>query len=212
MPIRELGVILMLRAIRKPSGSTIQIVSWLALPAILSLAPGCSGSADKKPKASTAVAQSAPAQDAEETDAAPAQPPKKQPKKAVEKKPAEPELPAPSTADVTKWKADDLNAALVRKDVKFIMGAMFFGMKQMNSAKSAADLDGLLQKVAKLKDDPAPEVPIPAGLLAEADTDEPADAAAKHGAPAAAAAAATPKRGGSPFRMGGMRRGGDGGK
>ena len=81
-----------------------------------------------------------------------------------------------------------------------------------DDAKRAEDLDSLVKKVARLTDDPVPEVPIPAGAFAEADTDEPLDTAAKPGTTAAASAAAASKRSGSPFRMGGARRGGDGGK
>jgi hypothetical protein len=184
----------------------MQIAAWLALPASLFLAAGCGGGSDKKPKQSTTVAQNEQGKD-EETDAAPP-PVKKKPKAA--QKPAAPEPPAASTTDVRKWNIDDLNAALARKDVQFVFGVLFFGMSKPNDAKRAQELDSLVQKVARLKDDPVPEVPIPAGAFAEADT-EPLDAAAKTATTAAApGAAAGPRRSGSPFR-GGARRG-DGGK
>jgi len=183
-------------------------MAWLTLPAILFLAAGCGGG-DKKPKQSTTVAQTEQGQD-EEKDAAPP-PPVKKKQKAVEK-PAEPEPPAASTTDVKKWNVDDLNAALLRKDVQFVLGAVFYGLNKPNDAKRAEDLDSLVKKVGRWKDDPVPEVPIPAGALAEADS-EPLDSAATPATAADAPAAAASKRPGSPLRMGGLRPGrGEGGK
>jgi hypothetical protein len=184
-------------------------MAWLALPAILFLTTGCGGGTDKKPKQSTSVAQTEQGQD-EEKDAAPP-PPVKKKAKAVEK-PAEPAPLAASKADVKKWNLDDLNAALLRKDVQFVFGVMFYGMSKPNDAKRAEELDALVKKVARLKDDPVAEVPIPPGAFVDVDTDEPLDAAAKTGTTAAAPAATGPRPTGMPFR-GGLRRGrGDGGK
>jgi hypothetical protein len=193
---------------------TLWIAAWLSLPAIALLATGCGGGSDKKPKQSTATAQN-DSQD-EEKDAPAAAPPPRKKQKAVAAKPAEPEAPAASTTDVTKWKGDDLNAALLRKDVGFIGAVVYYSAAKPNDAKRAEELDSLAKKVARLKDDPVPEVPIPAGAFAAADPD-PLDDTAKPGTTAAAAPAGKGPGGrmGGPFRMGGggrASRGGDGGK
>jgi len=188
------------------------VAAWLSLPAIALLAAGCGGGSDKKPKQSTAQAQN-DSQD-EEKDA-PAPPPKKK-QKAVAVKVADPEAPAPSTTDVRRWKSEDLNAALIRKDVMFVAGVLFYSASKPNDAKRAEELDTLVKKVARLKDDPVPEVPIPAGALAAVDPDPLDDTPAKPGTTAAAAtppAKAPGGRLGGPFRMGGGGpRRGDGGK
>jgi hypothetical protein len=192
---------------------TLWIAAWLSLPAIALLATGCGGGSDKKPKQSTAVAQN-DSQDDEKDAPAPAPPPKKK-QKAVAVKPAEPEVPAASTTDVRKWKGDDLNAALLRKDVMFVAGVLVYSAAKPNDAKRAEELNSLVQKVARLKDDPVPEVPIPAGAFAAVDPDPLDETAANPGTTAGAATSAAkgPGRMGGPFRMGGGRPGrGDGGK
>lgn len=188
---------------------TMELTAWLVLPAILLVAAGCSGGSEKKPNQSTTVAQSDQGSD-EEKDVAPP-PVKRKLKQKAAQKPAEPEAPAASSNDVRKWKADDLSAALLRKDIQFLPAVMFYGMSKPNDAKRAQELDALLKKVGRLKDDPVPEVPLPAGVLAEVDT-ESLDTPAKPGA-AAAPAATTDQKGGFRFRMGGRRFGpGGGGK
>ena len=145
----------------------------------------------------------------------PAPPPKRK-QKAVAVKAAEPEAPAPSTTDVRKWTGGDLNAALLRKDVMFVAGVLFYSATKPNDPKRAEELDALVKKVARLKDDPVPEVPLPAGALAAVDADPLDDAPAKPGTTAAAATPAAKGPGGrmgGPFRMGGNRGNrGDGGK
>ena len=99
---------------------------------------------------------------------------------------------------------------MLRKDPLFATAVFVFSVSKPNDPKRAKDLDSLASKIGQWKDDPAPEVPIPAGALAEADTDA-ADAPAKPGA--AAGTANGPARPGSSVRMGLGRFGrGNGGK
>jgi hypothetical protein len=184
------------------------VAGCFALGAFALLAAGCGGG-DKKPKQSTTVAQN-DSPDEGEKDAAPAPPPKKK-QKAAAVKAEEPEIPAASTKDVTKWDGNELKAALLRKDVMFVTGVAFFGAMRPNDVKRAEELDTLTKKVAALKDDPAPEIPIPAGAFAEADPD-PLDTPAKPGTTAGAtspaAAGGKGARTGGPFRGGGRVGGG----
>ena len=221
----------MMHAIQHPSGQsasgrqtaspvsaarrTVWGAAWLAVPALALFTAGCGGGTDKKPKQSTTVAQNESQDDEKDAPAPAPAPKKKQKQKLFDTKPAEAEAPPPSTTDVRKWKGDDLNAALLRKDVMFVAGVLFYSATKPNDAKRAEELDSLVKKVARLKDDPVPEVPIPAGAFAALDVDPTEDGAAKPGTAAAATPAARPGgRMGGPFRMGGGRAGraGDGGK
>jgi hypothetical protein len=178
--------------IRRPDSSSdrtrrrLRLTGWLVLPALLLLATGCGGGSGKKQNASAAVDNSEPAQEEEkaapaaEEEAAPVV--KRKGKFKLAEKPATPEPPAPSNKkDVSKWDMTDLNAALARRDLWFAPAVVLFSARDPNDSKRAEDLDALVRRVAKLKDDPPP---IPLAL--------PPSTLAASGSPPHAAAADTP--------------------
>jgi hypothetical protein len=181
-------------AIRRP----LQTAGWLALPAVLILAIGCGGGSSKKAKDSTTVAEADTSQ--EEEKEAPAPPLKK--KANVVAKAAEPEVVVASTSDVTKWEKPDLESALTRKDVLFAPAVVMYAARGPNDPKRGEELDALVRKVARMKDDPSILLAIPAGAFAAADT-ESAEAPAK-----ANAAAPAPAQKGMPTTRFGRFRGG----
>jgi hypothetical protein len=176
-------------AVRRP----LQMAAWLALPAVLFLAVGCGGGSSKKAKDSTAVAQADSSQE-EEKEAPALAPPAKKAK--VVAKPAEPELPGASTSDLSKWEKRDLEAAFARKDILFVPAVVLYAARGPNDPKRAEELDSLVHKVARMKDDTAIPLAIPAGAFAAADT-EAAETPAK-----ANPAATTPAKKGLPMRFG----------
>jgi hypothetical protein len=183
-------------AVRRP----LQMAAWLALPAVLFLAVGCGGGSSKKAKESTTVAAADSSQEEEKEAPAPAPPPAKKAK--VVAKPAEPELPGASTSDISKWEKPDLEAAFARKDSLFVPAVVLYAARGPNDPKRAEELDSLVHKVARMKDDIAVPLAFPAGAFAAVDT-EAAETPAK-----ANPAATTPARKGAPT----MRFGKLGGK
>jgi len=164
----------------------LRLAGWLVVPALLLLAAGCGGGSDKKQKAAAAVADSEPAQEEEKTAPAAeeaAAPVVKRKVKKVAEKPVTPEPPGPSTKDFTKWEVADLNGALARKDLRFVLAVVMFSARNPDDAKRAEELESLLSRVAKWKDDPAP---IPLAL--------PPGAFGAAGSPPHAAAAAAPEQ------------------
>ena len=170
------------------SNRPVRLAAWLALPALVILAVGCGGGSSKKAKGSTAVAESEQAQE----EAAPADAlPSVVKKKKAAAKPAEPTPPAPSTKDISKWQSADLDAALARKDVQFVPAVVLYGVRKPDDAKRADELDSLLRRVGRMKDDsPTIPLPLPAGAFADADNQTAAGQAGS--APAGTAPALTP--------------------
>jgi len=147
--------------------SAVRLAGWLTLPAALLLAVGCGGGSDKKQKA-VAVAESSGDDDDKEApsqEAAPA--PKKKAKVVVQAE--EPEPAPPAVHDINKWDLAQLNAALNRRDPQFAMAAILFSARDAADAKRAADLDSLLQKVAKIKDDASIPLALPPGAFTGGD-------------------------------------------
>ena len=62
----------------------------------------------------------------------------------------------------------DLDAALARKDLFFAPAVVLYGARSPNDAKRAGELDALLRRVARMKDDPTIPLPFPPGAFAAA--------------------------------------------
>jgi hypothetical protein len=162
-----------------PTVRALRLGGWLILPAMLLLAVGCGGGSSKKQVADSGQAQEENKDAPAEEEAAPVV--KKKVRIQVPAAPAVAEQPAPSKKDPTKWDMTDLNAALARKDLLFVPAVVMYSARNPTDEKRAAELDALVQRVAKLKDDPPP---IPLAI--------PSSAVAAVGSPAPAAAAAVP--------------------
>jgi hypothetical protein len=195
---QQSGLLLSIRTRR-----VLFLAAWIFVPGLLTLAVGC-GSA-KKAKESTAGAETQPAQEEEKEAAAEAPAPaakKKQrfalipPAKVV----APP--PAPSTNDITKWKAADLDAAFAQKNVMFGPAVVFYSVAARDDAKRAEELDQFAQKVGRMKDDSTIPLPFPPGAFAAAEKQS-ATATAQ---PGAAAAKEDPAAKGARFRFGKNRK------
>jgi hypothetical protein len=182
-------------------GRPLQMAAWLVLPAVLILAVGCGGGSSKKAKDTTTVAEADTSQEEEKEAPAPAPPPKK--KFKIVEKAAEPEPSSASTSDFSKWEKPDLEAALTRKDILFTPAVVLYAARGPNDPKRADELDALVRKVARMKDDPSIPLAIPAGAYAAADTESP-EAPAK----ANPAATAPAKKGRPAMRFGGRGGGG----
>jgi hypothetical protein len=176
-----------------PHGGTP--ATLFAIAAMAVLAAGCGGSS-KTPTAASGGGDSGQAQAQEEEKAAPAgdaaapAPVAKRRNKLIALKTADTAAvppPPPSNKDFSKWEMADLDAALARRDLMFVPGAVMFSVRDLNDAKRAQELAELAQRVAKLKDDPTIPLAMPSAA-------SPVGAKAPQaGAPAAAApAAATP--------------------
>jgi hypothetical protein len=178
-----------------------RLATWLVLPTLLMPLAGCGSGSSKKAGDSTAVAQTDQAQEEEKEAPAPAAPaPKKKQRAALI--PAEPDLAAASSNDITKWKSADLDSAILRKDPLFVLAAVVYSANGPNDAKRAGELDALVRKVARLKDDATIPLALPSGVFASADVEAPAAPAKAAGTPAAAPGSPRPKKGGA-FRFGG---------
>jgi hypothetical protein len=194
------GLLLSIRARR-----LLILTAWLSVSGLLTLAGGCGGGSAKKAKESTAVAEAQPAQEEEKDAAAEAPPPaaKKKKQAFVMIPPAKVEAPAaPSTDDITKWKAADLDAAFARKDFRFAPAVVFYSVANRDDAKRAEELEQLAQKVARMKDDSAIPVPFPPGAFTASEK----QSAATLAQPGAAAAKEEPAAKGVRSRFGKNRK------
>ncbi len=178
------------------------LAAWLFVPGLLTLAVGC-GSA-KKAKESTAGAEQT-AQDEEKEAPAEAAPPvakKKQRFVMIPPAKAVTPPPAPSTNDITKWKAADLDAAFARKDWMFGPAVVFYSVAARNDAKRAEELDQLALKIGRMKDDSKIPLPFPPGAFAAAEK----QSATTTAQPGAASAKEGPAAKGVRFRFGKNRK------
>jgi len=67
--------------------------------------------------------------------------------------------PAPPLKnDISKWAIADIDAALARNNLMFVPGLMVYSARRPDDSKRAAELEGLLRRVAKMKDDPNPSL------------------------------------------------------
>ncbi len=181
------------------------LAAWLFVPGLLTLAVGCGGGSAKKAKESTAAAETQPAQEEEKDAPAEAPPPaanKKQRFVMIPPAKVKAPPPAPSTTDITKWKAADLDAAFARKDWMFGPAVVFYSVAARNDAKRAEELDQLALKVGRMKDDSTIPLPFPPGAFAAADK----QSATTTAQPGAAAAKAEPAAKGARFRFGKNRK------
>lgn len=140
------------------------LAAWLFVPGLLTLAAGCGSGSAKKAKESTAGAETQPAQEEEKDAAAEAAPPaakKKQGFVMIPPPKVQTPPPAPSSNDITKWKAADLDAAFVRKDFMFAPAVVFYSVAARDDAKRAEELDQLALKVGRMKDDSTIPLPFP---------------------------------------------------
>jgi hypothetical protein len=143
----------------------LRLAGWFVLPALLLLAAGCGGGSSKKQIADSGQAQEEEkAAPVAEEEAAPVV--RKRGKLKVAEKPATPEPPVRSNKDVAKWDMADLNAALVRRDLLFLPAVVLFSARNPDDSKRAEDLDALLRRVAKLKDDPTIPLAMPSSAVA----------------------------------------------
>jgi hypothetical protein len=174
------------------------VAAWFACLAILLPLAGC-GSAKKSKDA--AVAQAEPAQEEAKEEGAAAEAPPPPAKKASKfkfikapEKAADSPPPAASTKDFMKWNTADLDAAIARKDLLFIPAVIAYSAGGAEDATRAAELDDLVHKVGRMKDDPTIPLPLPAGPHAAAT--QQAGAPTTEPSPAATPAAPT-----KPFRF-----------
>jgi hypothetical protein len=148
-------------------GRAFHLTVWLVCAGLVALTAGCgSGSAKKNESTAGAANQSAQEEDKEAAEEAPAPPIKKKHKQKPVEIAANAEPAAPSSKDIRKWKAADLDAAFVRKDLMFVPAVVVYSMSDRNDAKRAADLDQLVRKVARMKDDSKIPLPLPPGSFA----------------------------------------------
>ena len=110
--------------------------------------------------------------------------------------------PAPSTNDITKWTAADLDAAFARKDLMFAPAVVFYSVANRDDAKRAEELDQLALKVGRMKDDSTIPLPFPPGAFTAAEK----QSATTTAQPAAAAAKEEPAAKGARFRFGKNRK------
>jgi len=129
--------------------------------ALILSAAGC-GKVDKPRQTAEEAAQ---AEKKAEAAAAPVEPPKPE-KKKEEPKPAPVVEVRHVPADPTKWVLADLQAGLTNHDIRFVPAVVFFSLQHANDANKATELKALLETAGKMKDDPNPQVPLPAAPVA----------------------------------------------
>lgn len=152
-------------------------ISLTALALVTVITPGCGGNPSNDPQNPAADAQAppvagqpnpAPAANAGQAKAGGRKGFKiafnkkgKDQKEAANQEEAAKTPEVQSSKDLSKWGLADLKAALNRKDIRFFAGVFLFGMSKPRDMSRATDLNVLLREVAKLKDDPKIDLPLP---------------------------------------------------
>jgi hypothetical protein len=182
----------------------------VALAIVAFAVAGCGNSSKSKP----AAGQAADAAAAPEENAEPAanQPRPLFGKHAAPSAPVKPAV-APALArhrpkDSLKWELADLQTGLAARDPQFVPAVLIFSSQNLNDAKAAGDLRGLLERAGQMSDDPGvalPLAPAPAAPAVAAPAATTPVAATKPAMPTPTPAAAPSDPGNGPGRLGRKR-------